>query len=165
MMILLTGSIPCSGPARHAELFLDLATSLGIFTDHYTLRCWFLTTMVCGRCHRESDDHPLSSSGPIRCEYSTHREDCPGGFNSACDISVNEKKETESKNDFIEQKDPMKIIEQALQHLNLHSSAPQPVLDAQERTQDPLLRLGLSPGQFKALADSINLVQKGLNTT
>ena len=79
---ILTGSLFSSGSAKHTELFLDLATSLGIFTDS------------------------------------------------------------------IEQKDPLKIIEQALQHINLHSSELQHVLDAHERTQDPLLRLGLSPGQF-----------------
>ena len=78
--------------------------------------------MVCGRCHRESEDHPLSSSGPTRCEYPTHREDCPGGFKTACDMSANEKKETASKTDFIEQNDAMKTIEQALLHLNLHAS-------------------------------------------
>ena len=120
--------------------------------------------MVCGRCHRESEDHPLSSSGPTRCEYPTHREDCPGGFKTACDMSANEKKETASKTDFIEQNDAMKTIEQALLHLNLHSSSePHPVLDTNGGQQDPLLRLGLSPGQFKQLADSINLVQESLN--
>ena len=121
--------------------------------------------MVCGRCHRESDDHPLSSSGPTRCEYPTHREDCPGGFKTACDISETEKKENESKNKFIEQNDAMKTIEQALKHLNIHASQPQPDLDTEAVTPDPLLRLGLSPGQFKELVDSINLVQKTINPT
>ena len=41
--------------------------------------------MVCGLCHREDDDHSDSSSGPTRCRYPTHREECPGGFRTNCE--------------------------------------------------------------------------------
>ena len=41
--------------------------------------------MVCGLCHREDTDHALSTSGPQRCKYLTHRENCPGGFRTKCD--------------------------------------------------------------------------------
>ena len=40
--------------------------------------------MVCGLCHREPSDHTLSTSGPSRCEYDTHRDNCPGGFYTSC---------------------------------------------------------------------------------
>ena len=40
--------------------------------------------MVCGLCHRIDTDHSLSTSGPQRCKYDTHRLDCPGGFRTKC---------------------------------------------------------------------------------
>ena len=40
--------------------------------------------MVCGLCHGEDPDHPQSSSGPTRCKYLTHREECPGNFRTSC---------------------------------------------------------------------------------
>ena len=94
----------------------------------------------------------------MRVLYSS-RELIESRSKSALDISATEKKLTEGKTELIKQKDHMKINEQSLQHLNLHSSESQPVLDAKEGTHDPLLRLGLSPGQFKEMAESINLVQ------
>ena len=40
--------------------------------------------MTCGRCHREADQHPSSSTGPTRCQYRTHRAECPGNFSTKC---------------------------------------------------------------------------------
>ena len=40
--------------------------------------------MVCGLCHRPDTDHSLSTSGPQRCKYNSHREHCPGGFRTKC---------------------------------------------------------------------------------
>ena len=40
--------------------------------------------MTCGWCHREPDQHSLSTSGPTRCQYQTHRANCPGNFSTKC---------------------------------------------------------------------------------
>ena len=40
--------------------------------------------MTCGWCHREPAQHTLSTSGPTRCLYQTHRRDCPGTFSTKC---------------------------------------------------------------------------------
>ena len=40
--------------------------------------------MTCGWCHREPDQHSLSTSGPTRCQYQTHRSNCPGTFSTKC---------------------------------------------------------------------------------
>ena len=56
--------------------------------------------MVCSLCHRESGDHTESSSGPTRCQYKTHREDCPGGFRTGCVQKIPvEAEKTETKCD------------------------------------------------------------------
>ena len=44
--------------------------------------------MTCGLCHRDSAQHTLSSSGPTRCQYRTHRADCPGSFSTKCSEHV-----------------------------------------------------------------------------
>ena len=44
--------------------------------------------MTCGLCHRDPDDHSLSSSGPTRCKYTTHRQDCPNSFSTKCSDHV-----------------------------------------------------------------------------
>ena len=49
--------------------------------------------MVCGLCHREEQDHSESTSGPTRCKYETHRENCPGGFKNNCDLHKNKLEE------------------------------------------------------------------------
>ena len=60
--------------------------------------------MVCGLCHREPQDHTESTSGPTRCEYASHRENCPGGFRTSCDqlkenLETTDEKKTETKED------------------------------------------------------------------
>ena len=60
--------------------------------------------MVCGLCHREPQDHPESASGPTRCEYTSHRENCPGGFRTSCEehsanLESIDKKTVEKKED------------------------------------------------------------------
>ena len=40
--------------------------------------------MTCGLCHRDPDQHSLSTSGPTRCQYQTHRPHCPGNFSTKC---------------------------------------------------------------------------------
>ena len=40
--------------------------------------------MTCGLCHRDTEQHTLSTSGPTRCKYLTHRRDCPGNFSTKC---------------------------------------------------------------------------------
>ena len=44
--------------------------------------------MTCGLCHRDADQHTLSTSGPTRCKYTTHRKDCPGNFSTNCSDHV-----------------------------------------------------------------------------
>ena len=38
--------------------------------------------MTCGWCHREPDQHTLSTTDPTRCQYQTHRANCPGNFST-----------------------------------------------------------------------------------
>ena len=64
----------------------------------------------------------------MRVLYSS-RELIESRSKSALDISATEKKLTEGKTELIKQKDHMKINEQSLQHLNLHPSESQPVLE------------------------------------
>ena len=44
--------------------------------------------MTCGWCHREPDQHTLSTSGPTRCKYTTHRANCPANFSTKCSDQV-----------------------------------------------------------------------------
>ena len=44
--------------------------------------------MTCGLCHRDADQNTLSTSGPTRCKYTTHRKDCPGNFSTNCSDHV-----------------------------------------------------------------------------
>ena len=44
--------------------------------------------MTCGWCHRDADNHELSSSGPTRCQYKTHRMNCPATFNTKCEDQI-----------------------------------------------------------------------------
>ena len=44
--------------------------------------------MTCGWCHREPAQHTLSTSGPTRCQYQTHRYDCPGTFSTRCEDQI-----------------------------------------------------------------------------
>ena len=44
--------------------------------------------MTCGLCHRNPDEHSLSTSGPTRCKYTTHRPDCPDNFSTKCSDHV-----------------------------------------------------------------------------
>ena len=58
--------------------------------------------MVCGLCHREEQNHTLSLSGPTRCKYDVHRENCPGGHRTPCEdhlkkLSENKIAETDLK--------------------------------------------------------------------
>ena len=60
--------------------------------------------MVCGLCHREPQDHSESASGPTRCDYTSHRENCPGGFRTSCgehlaNLESVDKKTEENKED------------------------------------------------------------------
>ena len=62
--------------------------------------------MVCGLCHREEQDHTLSTSGPTRCKYESHRENCPGGHYTACKdhIEMIEKRKNSAEKSSIEPK-------------------------------------------------------------
>ena len=44
--------------------------------------------MTCGLCHRDPENHSLSSSGPTRCQYKTHRHACPANFTTKCSDHV-----------------------------------------------------------------------------
>ena len=60
--------------------------------------------MVCGLCHREPQDHTESTSGPTRCDYKTHRENCPGGYRTGCEehsanLEKDDMKAAENKED------------------------------------------------------------------
>ena len=44
--------------------------------------------MTCGLCHRDPEEHTLSTSGPTRCKYLTHRRECPGNFSTKCSEHV-----------------------------------------------------------------------------
>ena len=109
--------------------------------------------MVCGRCHRERTDHTLSSSGPTRCEYTSHRENCPGGFKSKCFEQQNLESETEyndtDNEDFVQPSDTMQDILTGLKSLKLNSEQQN---DVQPPFNDQLQQLGLSPLQVQQLA-------------
>ena len=77
--------------------------------------------MVCGLCHREPDDHAESSSGPTRCQYKTHREDCPGGFKTNCNQGIKETEETETKTDVKVDENIMEKLTESLKSLDLSS--------------------------------------------
>ena len=118
--------------------------------------------MVCGRCHRERTDHTLSSSGPTRCEYTSHRENCPGGFKSKCFEQQNLESETEyndtDNEDFVQPSDTMQDILTGLKSLKLHSDTQN---DVQPPFNDQLQQLGLSPLQVQQLfCLASNLVRK-----
>ena len=75
--------------------------------------------MVCGLCHREPQDHTESNSGPTRCEYASHRENCPGGFRTSCEQQTDDLKTVGEK--LIEKKDDLTVekLAQDLSALNL----------------------------------------------
>ena len=72
--------------------------------------------MVCGLCHREPDEHTDSTSGPTRCEYLTHREDCPGNFRTSCD---EHKSKTKVEETVVRDDAAMDTLEQGLKSLQL----------------------------------------------
>ena len=85
--------------------------------------------MVCGLCHREPEDHQESSSGPTRCEYTTHRDQCPGGFRTSCD-QLSEKPAEKLEQDEVKAVTPVEKLSDTLQELKLSSAKdPQAVLD------------------------------------
>ena len=101
--------------------------------------------MVCGLCHREPEDHQESSSGPTRCEYTTHRDQCPGGFRTSCD-QLSEKPAEKLEQDEVKavtpvEKDPQAVLKQ-LQELLAQPSAP---AQQQQGVQDTPPRVGATP--------------------
>ena len=88
--------------------------------------------MVCGLCHREDTDHALSTSGPTRCKYTTHRENCPGNFKTKCEEHI----VSESKHDENESK-----LLDAMASLNINT------------TTGKVNRDELSPEQIQTLAN------------
>ena len=79
--------------------------------------------MTCGRCHRDADDHPASSSGPTRCQYQTHRAECPGTFSTKCsDHLVGD--EIAPPDTSVSEKDAsIRKLEEQLQKLKLEQKA------------------------------------------
>ena len=92
--------------------------------------------MTCGWCHREPDQHNLSSSGPTRCRYQTHRASCPANFSTKCsDHVVNgqtapadnpESPESEIKDEKDEKDATILQLEQELAKLRLSKTPTQP---------------------------------------
>ena len=112
--------------------------------------------MVCGLCHRESTDHSLSTSGPTRCEYTTHREDCPGGFKSNCfehnEILSEKQKEKAEDKEFIENKETnnaMNDLLTALKALDIKKNEQSNAL-SKDSGHNALEGLGLTPDQVQA---------------
>ena len=89
--------------------------------------------MTCGLCHRNPDDHPLSTSGPTRCKYLSHRSNCPGTFSTRCSDhvvdGVTAPPETEHKSEAepkVEIDSQIKTMEHELKAFNLNQEqAPQ----------------------------------------
>ena len=62
----------------------SLRLRLQHLSHHFTGKIFPVRKMTCGWCHREPAQHTLSTSGPTRCQYKTHRADCPGNFSTKC---------------------------------------------------------------------------------
>ena len=84
--------------------------------------------MTCGWCHREPDQHTLSSSGPTRCQYKTHRSDCPGNFSTKCADQIIDgvvapiEEEVGSKNIKDEKDETIRQLEEELAKLRVSST-------------------------------------------
>ena len=115
--------------------------------------------MTCGLCHREPDQHTLSTSGPTRCQYLTHRADCPATFTSKCSDHIIDGRAAPPESQVapemkVEEDKDAKIreLEAELKQLNLGpmshtpSTAPQATLQANPQA-NPLATPQATPNQ------------------
>ena len=118
--------------------------------------------MVCGLCHREESDHSLSTSGPLRCKYPTHRDNCPGGFRTKCDehfaVISEIGKKSSAETDFIDDKeDKLANAMAGLElGLNKHEGDQINLLDLHPDQVQKLAQLGLHLGQQSLLKTTVN---------
>ena len=106
------------------------------------------TRMVCGLCHRPDTDHTLSTSGPQRCKYTTHREDCPSGFRTKCTDQVVQ--HNAKSDDFIDEN-----LLQAIDNLHLQNNTAEQINPSRELmalSTNQLQWLGIQPDQLQQLA-------------
>ena len=84
--------------------------------------------MTCGWCHREPDQHSLSTSGPTRCKYATHRADCPATFATKCSDHVIDGEvapaetfsETKDETKNMDKDETIRQLEEQLAQLRVH---------------------------------------------
>lgn len=93
-------------------------------------------------------DHTLSTSGPQRCKYTTHREDCPSGFRTKCTDQVVQ--HNAKSDDFIDEN-----ILQAIDNLHLQNNTAEQINPSRELmalSSNQLQWLGIQPDQLQQLA-------------
>ena len=102
------------------------------FPHHFTGKIFPVRKMTCGWCHREPAQHTLSTSGPTRCQYKTHRAECPGNFSTKCSDQLIEgvvaaPEVVPSENGIKDEKDEtIRQLEQELAKLRVSGTAAPP---------------------------------------
>ena len=112
--------------------------------------------MTCGLCHRDAEQHSLSSSGPTRYQYTRHRAACPGTILTKCAglvvdgctapaeapaSSENEEEKVKIKSDNAE---AIKKLEDELKKLKFDNESPAtPQAPTPDTQTAPLHRTGL----------------------
>ena len=109
-----------------------------------TPRIYSTDRMVCGLCHRTDTDHPLSTSGPQRCKYTSHREDCPGGFRTKCTEHVLPSNKSEY---FIDEN-----LLNSIDNLQVTGKTVQPSNELMTLSTNQLQWLGIQPAQLQHIA-------------
>ena len=123
--------------------------------------------MTCGRCHREADQHPASSSGPTRCQYRTHRADCPGAFSTKCsDHLVDDEVAPAEKANDSEKDAAIRDLEEQFQKLKLEQKAqisPSPATPAHGVPPTP--KSGAGPQPWGQMPPNLHQASQEANPT